>query len=568
MAARPVTISAQDFHARAIAAERAGDPAGAQRIMDEGLGTHPADAGLHNSAGSLAMRAGDSEAAEARFAAALEREPGNVEFAINRAIALDGLGRSQEAADLLKMHEQAGASIPRYWSVRGASERSAKRVADAERSYDRCLTLEPGHSKALHGRARVALERGEADALARFDRALAVNPGDADLWLGKAQALEVAGNLEGARTIAQQLSDQAPAWLEGHKYLAQLRIAAGESDFASHYSDAAEKLPQDPNVASAHCEVLAGNDRFAEAADIAADAQGRFPDELHFRMLEAVHAGSGGEWDRADRIFTALEYDIPTRNLHEARHLLRSGDAGGAERLLSKVLAQEPWSIPAWALIGIAWRMTGDDRAYWLHEQDGLVQRCDLHGAEGLVDRSAAFLRSLHAGSAFPLGQSLRGGTQTRGMLFDRTEPVLAELREAILATLEDYRAALPPQDASHPLLRHRDRPLRLEGSWSVRLTAGGDYHAAHIHPQGIISSALYLVVPPDTQQPGGHGWLEVGRPARDLGLDLGPIRTIEPKPGTLALFPSTLYHGTRPFGEAERMTVAFDIVPASETSP
>jgi len=46
-----------------------------------------------------------------------------------------------------------------------------------------------------------------------------------------------------------------------------------------------------------------------------------------------------------------------------------------------------------------------------------------------------------------------------------------------------------------------------------------------------------------------------------DLGLDLPPLRTIEPQPGYLALFPSTLYHGTTPFGSAERMTVAFDVV-------
>jgi hypothetical protein len=35
----------------------------------------------------------------------------------------------------------------------------------------------------------------------------------------------------------------------------------------------------------------------------------------------------------------------------------------------------------------------------------------------------------------------------------------------------------------------------------------------------------------------------------------------IRPHVGRLALFPSTLFHGTRPFSAGERMTVAFDVV-------
>jgi hypothetical protein len=30
--------------------------------------------------------------------------------------------------------------------------------------------------------------------------------------------------------------------------------------------------------------------------------------------------------------------------------------------------------------------------------------------------------------------------------------------------------------------------------------------------------------------------------------------------PGRMALFPSYLFHGTRPFSEGERLTVAFDV--------
>jgi hypothetical protein len=287
-----------------------------------------------------------------------------------------------------------------------------------------------------------------------------------------------------------------------------------------------------------------------------------------FAFLEAVHAGSAGDWERAERIFAGLDFDTPLRALHEARHRIRSGETAQAEALLERALADKPWDIEAWALRGIVWRLAGDARAEWLHEQAGLVELRPLVAREGLIADVVGELRRLHAGSAMPLGQSLRGGTQTRGILFHRTEPLLAELHEAIRATLEEHRKGFPARDDTHPLLRHRETPWQLAGSWSVRLTGGGakggDYHTAHIHPQGILSSALYLVVPEEAHGPDQQGWLEVGRPPPDLGLDLPPIRAIEPQEAHLALFPSTLYHGTTAFGSAERMTVAFDVVAAS----
>jgi hypothetical protein len=52
---------------------------------------------------------------------------------------------------------------------------------------------------------------------------------------------------------------------------------------------------------------------------------------------------------------------------------------------------------------------------------------------------------------------------------------------------------------------------------------------------------------------------LEIGRPPGDLAIKLEPIASFTPLPGHLVLFPSFLYHGTRPFGSGERLSVAFD---------
>lgn len=504
------------------------------------------------------MRRGEAVLATDHFAAALLARPESVDFAINLSIAQYRINRPDEAVGTLLPFEAAGARIPRYCSARATAERAAGRPDRAARWYDACLALDPGHARALHGRARVAIERGEADAVHRVDRALAVNGGEADLWLAKAQALDVAGDAAGARNITEQLVTQAPHWLEGLRFLAQLRLAAGEADFTSHYHDAAVRLPQTPDIPFDHCAVLAGLDLAAEACNVATSARVRFPNMEVFALLEAINAGAAGDDERAGTIFAALQLDTADRWRNEARHWLRRGDPSRAKAVLTKSLEHGAWDISSWALLGIAWRLANDKRAEWLHGQNGLVRLMPLVDAERVMAPAIARLHELHDNSPMPLGQSLRGGSQTRGILFDRPESEFSGLRDATRRTLENYRSQLPPCDETHPLLRHRDHAWKIPSSWSVRLLGGGDYHAAHIHPLGIVSSACYLELP-DGRKP-GDGALEIGRPPRDLRLDLGPISVIEPEIGYLALFPSTLYHGTTPFSASRRMTVAFDV--------
>ena len=556
--------SPEQYRQRAQAAADAGDLAGARAVLDEALTQFPADPRIANSAGNFAMQAGDVPAADGHFARALELAPGTLEFAVNRAIALGRTERDGEAVALLEAFRAAGENDPRYCSARAKSERALGRLHQAAQWYERCLALAPTHPRALHGRARVALERGEAEAVARFERALAANQRDAEAWLGLAEALDAAGEPERARAIAEQLVAQAPHWIEALRLLAQLRLAAGETDFAGHFAQAARQRPDDPAIARAHVATLDGHDMSQEAFEIAAEARRRFPRDPQLALLEAVQAGVAGDDDRAEAIFTELDLPTPERWLQEARHRLRRGELERAGELLERVLLEMPWHISAWALRDCLWRLSGDPRAEWLHRQPGLVRMLPLPDGEQVLAAAVPLLHRLHERSAFPLGQSLRGGTQTRGNLFQRAEPELARLHEALMAALEDYRTNLPDYDAAHPLLRLREAPWTITGSWSVRLSGGGDYHAPHLHPQGIISSALYCELPEELGSGDRSGWIELGRPAPDLRLDLEPIYALQPRQAHLALFPSTLYHGTRPFRQGRRMTVAFDVTLAN----
>jgi hypothetical protein len=144
--------------------------------------------------------------------------------------------------------------------------------------------------------------------------------------------------------------------------------------------------------------------------------------------------------------------------------------------------------------------------------------------------------------------------------LFAREEPEIRRLRGAIVDAVERYIAGLGAPDPTHPTRRHVGRDFRFAGSWSVRLVGAG-HHCNHIHPRGWISSAFYVSIPaPAETGPPPAGWLQLGVPPRELGLDLPAFRTIEARPGRLALFPSTMWHGTLPIAAGERLTVAFDV--------
>lgn len=554
-----MTRNALEWLAAARHAVSTGNAVEAEAIFEQALSAYPQSAELHGSAASYSLKQGDPEKAIRLYRRAVELAPDIPELKLDLLIALSAGGRQREALRLAQSLEGPLNHLPRYWSACANAAREAGEMAQAAHFYDRCLQQQPTHTRGLHGRARVALARGERDALARFDHALGVSPGEPDLWLGKAQALDAEGRTREAHDLAQLLVDRNPHWIDALNLLAQLRSNLEEYEPYIHFLAAMEKLPGQPSIPSAYIALLNQTGDYAAAAEVAQAAAARFPDQKVFQLAAASNAGMAGQIEEANRLFAALDLETPERWLHEGRHRIRTGELDHAEELLKLAIQEPALEHSAFALLGILWRLTGDARSFWLSGQEGLIARLRLPDAEAMLSDVIPLLHRLHDISSFPVGQSLRGGTQTRHILFQRHEAPIAQLKKRITMALEEYRASLPPKDEAHHLLRHRDDPWAIAGSWSVRLRGGGDHHAAHIHPQGVISSALYLVVPEPMD---GSGMLEIGRPPPDLGLDLGPLCTIVPEPGYLALFPSILFHGTTPFEGENRMTVAFDVVP------
>ncbi|MGN6058397.1 MAG: 2OG-Fe(II) oxygenase family protein [Sphingomicrobium sp.] len=475
--------------------------------------------------------------------------------------AIEALNRHDRDLPLADV-DRALAQAPhdyRLWHIKGLIHREQEQRELALPALRRAAELAPAEPLVAHGLARTSLEAG-LPSVEPFARALKLAPGNTDLVTGLAAALVAEGRIDDAIDGLQTVLRRSPLWTDGHVLLANLRWVSGEREgFTRSFDEALQAHPNSLELRREQMVALLHAEQFDRVLELVQEGQGMFGPHPLFIAHEAVVRSETGDVENADRLFAELApLDVATFDLRIVRHLLRSARADQAVTLLDKWL-DTPDQEMFWPYAPTAWRMTGDPREEWLEGDERLVGVYDITDKLPPLESLASLLRKLHNLHGQPLSQSVRGGTQTDGNLFQRIEPEIVALREAIRRAVAEHARDLPKLDERHPLTRGRPSRIQFSGAWSVRLQAGGQ-HANHVHPMGWLSSALYIQLPPDLGGAGQSGWLALGEPQAQLGLDLPPRRMIEPKSGRLALFPSWMWHGTRPFGEGERITVAFDV--------
>ena len=451
-------------------------------------------------------------------------------------------------------------SDSRLAQLLGLAARAAGDGPLACRAFSRAAELAPHDPLIAHSHARTMLEAGKP-ASALFEHAQRLAPADGTILQGRAAALLAENRGALAIPFLRDVLTANPLWIDGHRTYAHIAAQLGHDPLAA-IDAALAGAPANGDLHRQRINTLLEARRIAEvpaAIAAAVRATGKQP----WLTFMAGHAASElGNITTADREFAASPAPGGAGDASLlARHMIKAGRAARARTLLNAWLGQ-PGEDVLWPYRALAWRLTGDARADWLEAAPALVGVYDLGNRIADLPGLAAHLRTLHTTLAAPLDQSVRGGTQTDGNLFLRDEPPLQALREAVMETVAEHVARLPAPERSHPTLISRRGPLRIAGSWSVRL-AGAGFHTDHVHTQGWLSSALYLALPEQSGSPASSnphaGWLSLGE-SRDLVPDLPPRRLVEPRPGRLVLFPSTMWHGTRPFPTGERLTVAFDI--------
>ena len=422
----------------------------------------------------------------------------------NLAAAEGDLGRPAEAEAAARNAIALGIAAPETRLVLARALQGQRRLDDAQRAYEEAIALRPAYFEAHRDLAQLVWMRTSdaGAALDRVEHALKVAPAEAALHYVKSLVLEYAGQQARALATAEGALAANPSNDLLLRQSAHLAMNAGRSRDAVRWARQAVALLPGREQHVTLCEALVAANELAEAGAVA----------------EALRRG-----DPLDQYAVALQATV--------------------------------------------WRLAGDARYAKVYDY-ALVAAHRLDVPEGWPDLAsflaavAGELESLHAFEAHPLQQSVRGGSQLPLELADMERPLLAALFGSITRAVERHLANLGGGD--DPLRSRNAGRFAISGAWSVRLRSGG-YHADHVHPQGWISSACYIAVPPNVgRDPADRaGWLRLGKPLIATPGPVGAERYIRPEPGVLALFPAYMWHGVEPFeSDSHRLSVAFDVVP------
>lgn len=560
---------------------------------------------------------GNTEEAEKAFLRALELAPDHPLVLVNYATMLRKAGRLDPALAALRravdtapdfakgwselgslalaagLHQDALVALKRAvelqpgsvpdWQQLGHASRASGDLDAAEAAFRRVIALAPGHGSASIDLGMVLRMAGRPDeAVACFERIAKSGYDSPELADSLVGALLDDGRPDEAIQLARQVAREHPDFVPGLVTLANLLWEHGSGPAPDgHPFDmlraAIQRQPHNHALRTAFVQLLLSARSAEEALGQLRTAR-THADEPGLVLMEANALEMLGRMEQAGALYAQLFRNwgsgMPAFLNAYARHLLRAGKWDAAAQTASEATRVDPGNQEAWAYLGTAWRLMDDPREGWLCDYDGLIAMVEVEPPPGFTDQSD-FLQALnstldrfHKARREPIQQSLRGGSQTPGRLFGRRDPVIVAAQASLLRGVERWLATLPTDDR-HPFLMRKERSVRFGGSWSVKLWSSGN-HVNHIHPQGWMSSAFYVALPPSVGSPSASGsqagHIQFGQPPLELDLGLAPRRVIRPESGKLALFPSYMWHGTVPFeDEQPRITVAFDMTPLGD---
>ncbi len=435
----------------------------------------------------------------------------------------------------------------------------------ARQAFDALNEPEKSSLKARYGRAIAQLEIGEVDeAEATFDALLTERPKNTAIRFMRGKSRLISGR------TAEGVTDLETVW-QVKPDITTLRLLAGiawmRGEFIS-FEARLNSIALKPEFAAAAADILreAGQPEGALALLINA------PEGLERHTIEAsiqLDLGNAPAAEAAAVRALTLQPGFPVAVGHLITALLMQGKAADAMEAVNIMRRADPLNQRWLADESTALRLSGDRRFNELLNLNMYVRAFELpvppsfESIETFNSALAETLAKYQPYDAHPLGQSLRGGIQTSRGLTSVDDPVVKAYLAALDAPIRQYLRYIG-NDPSHPLTRRNTGNYQFAGSWSVKLHGGGN-HVNHVHSDGWISSAYYVSVPDETTDEARRaGWIKFAEPPYPTIPPSPPLKWIQPKAGTLVLFPSYLWHGTTPIDEgSSRVTAPFDIIPA-----
>lgn len=577
------------------------DPVGAERILSPVINQFKADAPVQHLMGQIKKAQGQLPEAERYFRAAIAHDLKSGQYYNELGLILQARGAYEEA---IKVFRAASALVPSMLMVRVSIVRCLMSLGDlveAEREAREYIAIAPGpESWTLLGTVQRAQERHQ-EALATAETALKYGPtlrglrynhataldkvgrtsealgvfeklarqelDTPDLALHYARALYAEGRKQDAENVAQQGVELWPQVTALHGALSRIRMLAGQGDKSVVANEAAIRArPNDLSLRLACADALHRGGHNAKALSVLDEALLLAPDTP--ALLNAM----GVVLDELDRPLDGLRVLRRVAEIAPSRAaqrnllstLLRVGQPDEVLRIVNELRVEQPHEQYLIACATTAMRMLEHPEYRVWCDFDRFVRTYEIPAPHGFFTTEAfnaglaSLLRGQHKTNAHPLDQYVPNGSQTGRSLLSLDEPVIKHYLAAMDIAVRDYAGRLRDSD---PVGSRRAKHSRYSSLWSVRLTDGG-YQPNHVHDRGWISSAYFVsVLPGERPKDPRAGWLKFGEPNRPPA-GCGPEKFVEPHPGMLVLFPSYIWHGTIPFEGAERLSMAFDLIP------
>ena len=589
---------------KAVALFQSGQFADALGAAEEALRAAPGHPeGLHLKALALG-RLGRVDEALPVFDEAAASHPQRHAILANKGNALRAAGRLDEALIAYQASVEADPRFATGWTSLGAAYRETAAHEEAERALRRALALSPQNTSVMNnlGVVLANLQRPE-DAIDMFSAALKLQPGMAAARINRGAEYRKLKRLDEALEDHRKAAVIAPAHPEAHYQLANsLRqagdLAAAEQAYATALSHAPRREDIHRDLARMLWE-MGESQRFLGYLDqtiisSSSAALMALKGELAFRAGQTEIAESAAKQTIATEPGNAAAYRILGRvrrsqhlydeaiealeialkgapsdfeTLHElAETLMANGDFKLAVKLLERQAPPEHLQKHI-ALKAIAMRQSGDAAYRQYYDYDRFTKKIMIEPPNGFSDihsfneALAQAIAPLHATKVQPIDQTLYGGTQSPGRLWDEPHPAIQALKACLLEAAARYVAELP-DDPAHPFLARKTANLECAGAWSVVLASGGG-HVDHIHPEGWISATYYVSVPDEVTHSKNEGFLRLGASGVE-GVALEAERWVKPEEGAAVFFPSYMWHGVEKFtASTPRITAPFDLAPA-----
>jgi len=558
-------------HLLGLAIKETGDLEQGEQWLRLSVQLDPGRAEFHANLANLLRRRKKYRQAEKVYRRALELAPEHLPARRSLALTLNDLGRFAEAEVLCRDLLVSDANNAETWVLLGLTLANLQRLTQSETAYRRAIELDPHNRIAHHNLGAVLsqLERPEA-AIAALRSAGTLGQDGYELAFNRGRALLDLNDVEAAEQEFERATTIKPSSVDAQLQLARVRYMLGDPQFARSLAAAAAANRDDVGLQQLFAEVLWRAGKLSAAEAVLQDLVVRKMGGPHVLSTLASVLHEQGMLKEAESFAIQAASAAPADAViieSLVSILLSRGRPEDAMPFIRTHRMHAPDSQAWVAYEATAARLLGAEAYPYLYDYDRLVRVFDVEAPAGwssIQELNAALLKALgerHRLRSHPLDQSLRNGTQTSRSLLAESDPAIKAILAAFEDPIREYRRLIGT-DTAHPLSARNVGESRFTGAWSVRLRRCG-YHVNHFHPDGWISSAYYVDVPPETADlEARSGWIKFGEPRYEVP-GAAAERFIQPRPGRLVLFPSYMWHGTNAIqGDDPRLTIAFDVKP------